>query len=63
MREGFNSELDLFLNQIELIKYIHDMNVKIPYMAGNLEVKDFSDVKYFAGLESDNTAVLKGRVQ
>ena len=64
MREGFNSEMYLFLNQNqkEFIKYIQDINVKIPYMVGNLEVKDFSAVKYFAGLETDNTALLKGRV-
>ena len=59
MREGFNSEMYLFLNQIEFIKYIQDINVKIPYMVGNIKVKDFSAVKYFAGLETDNTALLK----
>ena len=59
MREGFNSEMYLFLNQIEFIKYIQDINMKIPYLVGNLQVKDFSDVKYFAGLETDNTALLK----
>ena len=61
MREGFNSEMYLFLNQTqkEFIKYIQDINVKIPYMVGNLKVKDLSAVKYFAGLESDNTALVK----
>ena len=59
MREGFNSEMVLFLNQIQYIKYSNDINVKIPNMVGNLQVTDFSDVKYFAGLETDNTALLK----
>ena len=59
MREGFNSEMYLLLNQIEFLKYTQDINVKIPYMVGNLQVKDFSNIKYLAGLESDSTALLK----
>ena len=59
MREGFNSEMYLLLNQIEFIKYIQDINVKIPFMVGTLQVKDFSDIKYFAGLETDNKALIK----
>ena len=59
MRDGFSSEVFLFLNEIEYIKFTQETNLKIPSMIGNLKIKYFSQIKYFLGLESESDAVLK----
>ena len=59
LSEGFNSEIFVFLNDLEFIKYIQETNLNTPSFVGNLQVKDLTNLKYFLGLETDTSAVLR----
>ena len=59
LNEGFNSEMFVFLNDVEYITYIQETNLNTFSFVGNIQVKDVSNVKYVAGLETDTSLVLR----
>ena len=49
----------LYLNEIEILNFIQETNLKVPSLVGNLQVKDLPCLKYFLGLESETEALAR----